>query len=57
LSLAEQFVRGGFLSAEGIAEVEVDDLTGAVPELDPEVARQIHEKARQSVHAPTPTAS
>ena len=57
-SLAEQFVRGGFLSAEGIAEVEVDDLTGAVPELDPEVARQILEKARsQAAHAPTPTAS
>jgi N utilization substance protein A len=56
--LAEQFVRGGFLSAEGIAEVEVDDLTGAVPELDPAVARQIHEKARsQAAHAPTPTAS
>jgi N utilization substance protein A len=57
-ALAEQFVRGGFLSAEGIAEVEVDDLTGAVPDLDPAVARQIHEKARlQATAAPSPTAS
>jgi N utilization substance protein A len=55
-ALAEQFVRGGFLSAEGIAEVEVDDLTGAVPDLDPAVAKQIHEKARSQTAAPSPTA-
>ncbi|MCE0498757.1 MAG: transcription termination factor NusA [Methylacidiphilales bacterium] len=45
-AVAEKIVRGGFLSVEGIAEVGADDFIGAVPELDPDVARQIHEKAR-----------
>jgi N utilization substance protein A len=55
-ALAEQFVRGGFLSAEGIAEVEIDDLIGAVPDLDPTVAREIHEKARTQMAAVPPVA-
>jgi N utilization substance protein A len=45
-AIAEQIVRAGFLSVEGLAEVEIDDLIGAVPDLDPAVARKIHEKAR-----------
>jgi N utilization substance protein A len=55
--VAEQIVRGGFLSVEGIAEVEPDDLIGAVPDLDPALARQIHEKARSQTGAPAPAAS
>jgi N utilization substance protein A len=55
-ALAEQFVRGGFLSAEGIAEVEIDDLIGAVPDLDPTVAREIHEKARTQAATAPPVA-
>jgi N utilization substance protein A len=50
-AIAEQVVRAGFLSTEGIAEVDAEDLVSAVPELDPAVARQIHEKAR-SLSAP-----
>ena len=45
-AVAEKIVRAGFLSVEGLAEVESNDLVDAVPDLDPAVARQIHEKAR-----------
>src|ERR1700744_163951 len=34
-SVAEQIVRAGFLSVEGIAEVEADDIVSAAPDLDP----------------------
>jgi N utilization substance protein A len=45
-AVAEQIVRAGFLSADGIAETEVDDFVGALPDVVPDTARQIHEKAR-----------
>ncbi len=51
-AVAEQIVRGGFLSVEGISEVEIDDFISAVPDLDPAVVRQIHEKAK-GAQAPT----
>jgi N utilization substance protein A len=44
--VAEQIVRAGFLSSDGIAETEVDDFVGALSDLAPDAARQIHEKAR-----------
>ena len=44
--VAEKIVRAGFLSVEGLAEVEADDLVDAVPDLDSAAAREIHEKAR-----------
>jgi N utilization substance protein A len=44
--IAEKIVRAGFLSVEGIAEVDADDLIGAAPDLDPALIAQIHEKAR-----------
>ena len=50
-SVAEKFVRGGFQSVEGIAEVEADEFVEAVPDADPAIARQVHEKAR-SLSAP-----
>src|ERR1700760_3486742 len=42
--VAEKIVRAGFLSAEGIAETELDDFTGAVAEagVDAAVATSIH---------------
>jgi len=46
-AVAEQIVRAGFLSVEGIAEVDAGDLVSAVPDLDPAVVQQIHEKARE----------
>jgi N utilization substance protein A len=45
-AVAEQIVRGGFLSVEGIAEVEAEDIINELPDLDPALVRQIHEKAR-----------
>jgi N utilization substance protein A len=45
-AIAEKIVFGGFQSVDSIAEVELDDIIGAVPDLDPEIARQIHEKAK-----------
>ena len=45
-AVAEKIVRAGFLSMEGLAEVEASDLVDAVPDLDPALAREIHEKAR-----------
>jgi N utilization substance protein A len=56
-AVAEQVVRAGFLSVEGLAEVELEDLIGAGPDLDPAIAKQIHEKARAQAAAPTPAAS
>jgi N utilization substance protein A len=44
---AEQVVRAGFLSAEGICEVEEDDFVEALPDLAPDVARQIKQKANR----------
>jgi N utilization substance protein A len=44
--VAKQLVRGGFQSVEGIAEVDADELVGANPDLDANLVRQIHEKAR-----------
>jgi transcription termination/antitermination protein NusA len=44
--VAEKVVRAGFLSVEGIAEVEAQDLVDATPDVDPELIAQIHKKAR-----------
>jgi len=44
--VAEKIVRAGFLSVEGIAEVDADDLAGAAPDLDPALVTQIHDKAK-----------
>jgi N utilization substance protein A len=44
--VAEKIVRAGFLSVEGIAEVEAQDLIDGTPDLDPATVTQIHEKAR-----------
>jgi N utilization substance protein A len=45
-ALAEKIVRAGFLSVEGIAEVEAQDLIDGAPDVDPTLITQIHEKAR-----------
>ena len=45
-AVAEQIVRAGFLSVEGIAEVEAQDLIDGAPDVDPALIAQIHEKAR-----------
>ncbi len=45
LSIASQIVRAGFLSADGIAEIEPDEFLTAVPQIDPAIARTIHETA------------
>src|SRR6202453_2953057 len=50
-AVAEQIVRAGFLNVEGLAEVDAEDLVGAVPDLDPAQINQIHEKAR-GLHSP-----
>src|SRR5471032_2498145 len=50
--VAEKIVRAGFLSVEGVAEVDADDLISAMPELDPAVVTQIHEKARNLQTSP-----
>ncbi|PAW77282.1 MAG: transcription termination/antitermination protein NusA [Verrucomicrobia bacterium Tous-C9LFEB] len=43
--IASQVVRAGFLSIEGIQEVDADEFSSALPEVDPELARKIHETA------------
>jgi len=53
LSVAEHIVRGGFLTVEGIAEVDEDDFLGAIPDLDPALVRGIHQKARRPSGAAT----
>jgi N utilization substance protein A len=45
-TLAEKIVRAGFLSVEGIAEAEMQDVIDATPDVDPALVTQIHEKAR-----------
>ena len=45
-AVAEKIVRAGFLSVEGIAEVDAEDLVSAVPDLDPALIAEIHKKAR-----------
>jgi N utilization substance protein A len=50
--VAKQLVRGGFQSVEGIAEVDADELVGANPDLDADLVRQIHEKARALQNQP-----
>jgi hypothetical protein len=45
-AVAEKIVRAGFLSVEGIAEVDAEDLAGAVPDLDPVLLTEIHKKAQ-----------
>jgi N utilization substance protein A len=45
-AVAEKIVRAGFASVEGIAEVDADDLVGAVPDVDPALITSIHEKAK-----------
>ena len=50
-AVAERVVRAGFHSLDGIVEVEENDFVSALPDLDPSVVRQIHEKAR-SLHTP-----
>ena len=44
--IAEKIVRGGFHSVEGIAEVEAEDIINELPDLDPAIVTEIHEKAR-----------
>ncbi len=43
--IASQVVRAGFLSIEGIQEVDADEFSSALPEVDPELARKIHATA------------
>jgi N utilization substance protein A len=45
-AVAEKIVRAGFLSLEGVAEVDAEDLVNAVPDLDPALIAEIHKKAR-----------
>jgi N utilization substance protein A len=45
-AVAEKIVRAGFLSVEGIAEVDTEDLVNGAPDVDPALIAQIHEKAR-----------
>ena len=45
-AVAEKIVRAGFLSVEGVAEVDAEDLVSAVPDLDPALVAEIHKKAR-----------
>lgn len=45
LPTASHVVRAGFLSLEGIAEVDVNEFISALPELDPAIARTLHETA------------
>jgi len=45
-AVAEKIVRAGFLSVEGIAEVDAEDLVNAVPDLDAALVAEIHKKAR-----------
>jgi len=47
-AVAEQIVRAGFLSVEGIAEVDAEDLVSAMPDLDPALIAEIHKKARNA---------
>jgi N utilization substance protein A len=51
-AVAEQIVRAGFLSVEGVAEVEAEDLISAIPDLDSGLVAQIHKKARQLQEPP-----
>ncbi len=44
-AVASQVVRAGFLSLEGILEVDADEFSSALPEVDPELARKIHATA------------
>ena len=44
--VAEKIVRAGFLSVEGIAEVDAEDLVSAVPDLDSALVAEIHKKAK-----------
>ena len=50
-AVAEKIVRAGFLSIEGVAEVDAEDLVGAAPDLDPALVAEIHKKAR-NLHPP-----
>lgn len=43
--IASQVVRAGFLSIEGIQEVDAEEFSSALPEVDPELARKIHATA------------
>lgn len=43
--IASQVVRAGFLSIEGILEVDAEEFSSALPEVDPELARKIHATA------------
>lgn len=42
---ASKVVRGGFLSVEGIVEADADEFASVLPDLDPEVAKKIHQTA------------
>ena len=44
-ALAHQVVHAGLISIEAISEVEENDFVSALPDLDPEVARDIRRKA------------
>jgi N utilization substance protein A len=44
-AVAGQIVRAGFLSAEGIAEIPLEDFMAAVSEVSPELLKSIHAKA------------
>lgn len=42
---ASKVVRGGFLSVEGIVEADADEFASVLPDLDPELAKKIHQTA------------
>lgn len=46
---ASQIVRAGFLSLEGIAEVDEADFLAALPDLDPEIAKNLRNAALSQI--------
>lgn len=53
---AAHVVRAGFLSVDGIAEVEEDDFLAAVPDLDKDIAKKLREAALNHVKSTEPAA-
>ena len=50
-TVAEQVIRAGLPTIEAIAELEEDDIVGALPDLDPEAAKAIRRSAQEKVQA------
>jgi N utilization substance protein A len=50
-AVAEQVIRAGLPTVEAIAELEEDDIIGALPDLDPEAAKAIRRTALEKIKA------